>query len=84
MLKLAKYLIVLQMQLQNNNCSASSITNCCKGRIKTVYSYHWTYYEERNYKLVNAHPFVRFEPRGCKNEPPFWAQWFQMNPPKSQ
>lgn len=30
------------------NCSASSITNCCKGRIKTVYSYHWTYYEERN------------------------------------
>lgn len=31
-----------------------------------------------------AHPFVRFEPPGCKNAPPKWVQKFQMNPPKSQ
>ena len=27
-------------------CSSSSITNCCKGRINSVFGYHWVYYEE--------------------------------------
>jgi len=30
---------------EHYNCSASSITNCCKGRIQTCKGYHWEYYK---------------------------------------